>query len=207
MTQHINLYREILKQQHKQAIITMYLTLIMGAVLMFIVFNAYLLWDINTAETSLQNKQLTLKNEQLQIDQLAAQNANPVFNTKLVDDIKQLQINIDEAAKTLQIIHDRQLLSEKNFSGYLQALANQSDSSVWITAIHIAGKNRTLSVQGSTFNPEKVPQMLQRLQKEPTFSGQSFDKLVMEPAVKYNQQIDFTLSNYDQSLPVKANDK
>ena len=193
MTQQVNLYSEILKQQQRKAIVTLYIAIVVFIVVMFIAFSAYLLWSVNTAETSFQNEQLILKNEQTYAEQLALQHANPAFNTKWVEDIKQWQNKINEAEKTVRLIDERMRLSEKNFSDYLQALANQSDRDVWITAIHITGENRSLSIQGSTFKPEKVPQLLQRLQKDPVFKGEFFNKLVMEPSLKKTEQINFTL--------------
>ena len=193
MTQQVNLYSEILKQQQRKAIVTLYIAIVVFIVVMFIAFSAYLLWSVNTAETSFQNEQLILKNEQTYAEQLALQHANPAFNTQWVEDIKQWQNKINEAEKTVRLIDERMRLSEKNFSDYLQALANQSDRDVWITAIHITGENRSLSIQGSTFKPEKVPQLLQRLQKDPVFQGEFFNKLVMEPSLKKTEQINFTL--------------
>ena len=193
MTQQVNLYSEILKQQQRKAIVTLYIAIVVFIVVMFIAFSAYLLWSVNTAETSFQNEQLILKNEQTYAEQLALQHANPAFNTQWVEDIKQWQNKINEAEKTVRLIDERMRLSEKNFSDYLQALANQSDRDVWITALHITGENRFLSIQGSTFKPEKVPQLLQRLQKDPVFKGEFFNKLVMEPSLKKTEQINFTL--------------
>ena len=193
MTQQVNLYSEILKQQQRKAIVTLYIAIVVFIVVMFIAFSAYLLWSVNTAETSFQNEQLILKNEQTYAEQLALQHANPAFNTQWVEDIKQWQNKINEAEKTVRLIDERMRLSEKNFSDYLQALANQSDRDVWITAIHITGENRFLSIQGNTFKPEKVPQLLQRLQKDPVFKGEFFNKLVMEPSLKKTEQINFTL--------------
>ncbi len=193
MTQQVNLYSEILKQQQRKAIVTLYIAIVVFIVVMFIAFSAYLLWSVNTAETSFQNEQLILKNEQTYAEQLALQHANPAFNTQWVEDIKQWQNKINEAEKTVRLIDERMRLSEKNFSDYLQALANQSDRDVWITAIHITGENRSLSIQVSTFKPEKVPQLLQRLQKDPVFKGEFFNKLVMEPSLKKTEQINFTL--------------
>ena len=193
MTQQVNLYSEILKQQQRKAIVTLYIAIVVFIVVMFIAFSAYLLWSVNTAETSFQNEQLILKNEQTYAEQLALQHANPAFNTQWVEDIKQWQNKINEAEKTVRLIDERMRLSEKNFSDYLQALANQSDRDVWITAIHITGENRSLSIQGSTFKPEKVPQLLHRLQKDPVFKGEFFNKLVMEPSLKKTEQINFTL--------------
>ena len=43
MTQQVNLYSEILKQQQRKAIVTLYIAIVVFIVVMFIAFSAYLL--------------------------------------------------------------------------------------------------------------------------------------------------------------------
>jgi Tfp pilus assembly protein PilN len=97
----------------------------------------------------------------------------------------------------------REAVLSQGFSSYLQALANQADPEVWITAIHIDGQNRGLSIEGSTFKPEQIPLLLQQLQKESVFKGQNFAKLEMQQSTKIAGQMDFILSSSEQPLTVK----
>ncbi|MEY3808241.1 MAG: hypothetical protein RI893_1217 [Pseudomonadota bacterium] len=197
--QQINLYSDILKARQKRAIVNLYLAVLVTVVLLCVGFSAYLLWSISTAETELHNAQRIFKNEQEQV----AKNITLSPNTPLLSEIKHWQNSVDEAAQTLQLLADRQPIFLQRFSSYLQALSQQSDPEVWITAIHIAGKKRALSIQGSTFKPEKIALVLQQLQQDATFKGQFFDKLVIQPFSESPEQMNFTISSSEPILTVK----
>lgn len=201
--QHINLYSDILKERQKRSVVNMYLAVVVTVVLLCVGFSAYLLWAISTAETELQNAQRIFKNEQAQAGLLASKSISPALNTLLLSEIKHWQNSVDEATQTLQLLADKQPISLQKFSSYLQALAQQSDPDVWITAIYITGKKRALSIQGSTFKPEKIPRVLQQLQQDATFKGQFFDKLVIQPFSENPEQMDFTISSSEPILTVK----
>jgi Tfp pilus assembly protein PilN len=203
--QQINLYADILKQQQKNALIKLYLTCAGAVLLVWMGFSAYLLWDISKVETELQSAQLMLKNEQAKANLLPSSAPPvPVPNAALLAEIKQLQGSINEATQIMALLTDSQSLFLPKFSSYFQALADQFDPDVWITAIHIAGKSHNVSLEGSTFKPEKVPQILDKLLQDPTFKGQSFDKFVMQPSPNKPEQTDFTLRSSKQPLAVKA---
>ena len=206
MIQQINLYADILKQQQKNAVIKLYLTCAGAVLLVWIGFSAYLLWDISKAEKDLQSAQLMLKNEQAKANLPPPPSTplEPALNTALLAEIKQLQDSINEATQIMALLTDSQSLVVPKFSSYFQALADQFDPDVWITAIHIAGKSRNVSLEGSTFKPEKVPQILDKLLQDPTFKGQSFDKFVMQPSPNKPEQTDFILRSSNQPLAVKA---
>jgi Tfp pilus assembly protein PilN len=204
--QQINLYAESLKQQQKNAVIKLYLTCMGVVFLIWLGFSAYLLLAISGAETELQSAQLQLKNEQLKANLLPIKTTvpAPALNIALLAEIKQLQGSISGTKQIIELLADSDTLLLHNFSSYFQALAAQFDPEVWITAIHIAGKNRNLSLEGSTFIPEKVPKILDKLLQDPTFKGQSFDKFFMQPSPNKPQQTDFTLRSSKLSGPVKA---
>lgn len=203
MTQQINLYSEILKQQQKQSGIKLYTAVFAAVALLCVSFSAYLLWHISSIENELHQAQLTLNQEQARVNELLSKRPSQEPNTQLLAEIEQWQNNANEASQTLRLFTGKEAVLSQGFSSYLQALANQSDPEVWITAIHIDGQNRGLSIQGSTFKPEQIPQLLQQLQKESVFKGQTFAKLMMKQSVKIAGQIDFTLSSSEQPLTVK----
>ncbi|MEI6335365.1 MAG: PilN domain-containing protein [Methylococcaceae bacterium] len=203
MIQQINLYADILKQQQKNAVIKLYLSCAGAVLLVWMGFSAYLLWDISKAEKELQSAQLMLKNEHILPPPSTA--PEPVLNVALLAEIKQLQDSINEVTQIMALLTDSQSLVVPKFSSYFQALADQFVPDVWITAIHIAGKSRNVSLEGSTFKPEKVPQILDKLLQDPTFKGQSFDKFIMQPSPNKPEQTDFTLRSSKQPLAVNAN--
>jgi Tfp pilus assembly protein PilN len=201
--QQVNLYREILKQQQKQSGIKLYSMALAAVVLLCVGFSAYLLWDNYTIETEVHQARQTLKQEQDRVNGLLSKRPNQELNGSVLAEIEQWQNRVNEALQTLKMLTGKGAVSAQGFSGYLQALAYQSDPDVWITAIHINGQNQGLSIEGSTFKPEQIPQLLQRLQKEPVFKGQTFAKLIMHLSAKIAGQMDFTLSSTEQPLTVK----
>jgi Tfp pilus assembly protein PilN len=203
VTQQINLYREILKQQQKQSGIKLYSLTLAALALLCVGFSAYLLWDISTIETKLSQARLSLNQEQARINELLSKRPSQELNTSVLAEVEQWQNSINEASQTLQMLAGKGTVLSHGFSSYFQALANQSDPEVWITAIHIDGQNRGINIEGSTFKPEQIPLLLQQLQKESVFKGQTFSKLEMEQSTKIAGQMDFTLSSSEQPLIVK----
>ncbi|WP_262967005.1 PilN domain-containing protein [Methylobacter psychrophilus] len=201
--QQVNLYREILKQQQTQSGISLTTVSLAALALLCLSFSVYLLWDISTTKTELHQAQLTLNQQQAQVNEILSKRSSQKPNTLLIAEIEQWQNSINEAEQTLELLAGKEAILTQGFSVYLQALANQFDPDVWLTAIHIDGQNRGLRLEGSTFKPQQIPQMLQRLQSEPAFKGQTFAKLAMQQSVKIAGQMDYTLSSSEQSLTLK----
>lgn len=201
--QQVNLYSEILKQQQKQSGIKLTTAFLAAVALLCVSFSAYLLGHISTIETELHQAQLTLNQEQARVNALLSKRPSQEPNTSVLAEIEQWQNSVNEASQTLQMLAGREAILSQGFSIYLQALANQSNHEIWLSAIHIDGKNSELSIEGSTFKPEQIPQALQQLQQEPAFKGQTFAKLSMQQSAKIVGQMDFTLSSSEQPLTVK----
>ncbi|MDP2902103.1 MAG: PilN domain-containing protein [Methylovulum sp.] len=201
--QQVNLYGEILKQQQKQSGIKLPTAALMAAALLSVGFSIYLLWAIWTTETALHQAQSTLSQQQTRINGMLSKISSQNPDMQLIAEIGQWQNSINEAAQTLQLLAGREAILSQGFSFYFQALANQSNPDIWLTAIHIDGQNRGLRLEGSTFKPQQIPQMLQQLQKEPAFKDQTFAKLVMQQSINIAGQIDFTISSSWQPLAIK----
>jgi hypothetical protein len=205
--QQVNLYSEILKQQQKQSGFKLTTAALATAALLCVCVSAYLLWDVSTTETGLHNARLTINQQQARVNVLLSKRSSQELNMLLIADIEQWQNSVNEAAETLKLLAGSGAILSQGFSIYLLALANQFNSDVWLTAIHIDGKNRGLRLEGSTFKPQQIPQTLQRLQKESAFKGQTFASLVMQQSVEIIGQMDFTLSSSVQPLAVKDHDQ
>jgi len=201
--QQVNLYSDILKHQQNQSGIKLYIAIFAAVSLLCVSFSAYLLWGVNTIETELHHAQLTLDKEQVRVNELLSKRPRPELNALLLAEIQQWQNSVNEAVQTLQLLAGGEAILSQGFSGYFEALANQSKPDVWLTAIHIDGQNRGMRIEGSTFKPEQIPQALQQLQQESAFNGQTFAKLMMQKSAGIAGQMDFTLSSSEQPLTVK----
>jgi hypothetical protein len=203
MMQQVNLYNEILKQQQNQSGIKLTVAILATVALLSVSFSAYLFWHVSAIETELHQAQLTLNQEQARVNALLSKRPSQEPNAQLLAEIEHWQNSVNEASQTLQLLAGRKAILSQGFSIYLQALANQSNPEIWLSAIHIDGQNRGLKLEGSTFKPEQIPQALQQLQQEPVFKGQTFAKLIMQQSAKIVGQIDFILSSSEQLLSEK----
>ncbi len=201
--QQINLYSEILKQQQKQSGIKLTTVFFAAAGLISLSFSGYLLVNVSTIEAQLHQAQTTLNQEQDRVNVMLAKRPSQTPNASVLAEIEQWQNSVNDAAQTLQMLVGREAILSQGFSIYLEALANQSNRDIWLSAIHIDRENSGLSIEGSTFKPEQIPQALQQLQQESVFKGQTFAKLSMKQSAKIAGQMDFTLSSSEQPLSVK----
>lgn len=201
--QQVNLYSEIIKQQQKQSGIKLYTSGLAILFLFCIGFSAYLLWDVSSIEAELHQAQTQLTSEQARVNTFLSKRPSQELDAQLLAGIEQWQNSVNEASQTLQMLAGGGAVLSQGFSSFLQALANQSNPEVWITAIRIDGQNHQMSIEGSTFKPEQVPQLLQQLQKEAAFKNQAFAKLMMQQSGNIAGQMDFILSSSEQPLAAR----
>lgn len=198
MTQQINLYSEILRHQQQRSGIKFAAKLLSALLGLFALISLYLWWQTMSTASELKQAQQLFEQQQNQLSGLMAKHSATQPNTQLISEIEHWQKNVNEAAQTLQMLTSKQVILSKGFSYYLKALALQPNPEVWLTAIHIDGKDRELKLEGSTFKPEQIPLTLQQFQSKPALKGQTFAKLNMSQSAKIPGQIDFVLSSSDK---------
>ena len=200
--QQVNLYSEILKQQQKQSGVDLALAVLAALALLCMGLSAYTWWESHQTEAELRNAQQMLDQKQAQVNKIIASRSNLDASNLLSKEIEQWQISVNEAAQTLQLLSGNETILAQGFSHYLKALAFKSNPEVWLTAIHINGQHGDMKLEGSTFKPQQLPQVLQQLQNQSELKGLTFAKLVMNQSEKIAGQIDFTLSSTE--IPADA---
>jgi hypothetical protein len=197
--QQVNLYRDILKQEQKQSGINLVLGALAALALTCIGFSAFVLWDIHTTETDLHAAQLSFDQQQDYVNKMLAKKSTKEPNEQLIAEIEHWQNSVNETMETLQVLSGKETILSQGFSFYLKALAFKSNPEVWLTVIHIDGQNGGMRLEGSTFKPQQLPQVLQQLQNQSALKGQTFAKLMMQQSPNIDGQIDFTLSSTEQA--------
>lgn len=205
MIQQINLYQDILKQGQGKLGINLYVAGLSATALLFIGFSGYVMWNYKNAETQAHQLREALVTEQARVSLISAQTPKQEINPQLAAEVAQWQNLLDELTQTVKLLSGKSADQSPGFSSYFQALSNQSDPDVWLSALYIDGQQQLIKIEGSTFKPEKIPYFLQQLQKEPIFNGHTFAKLTMQKSEKMISQIDFWLSTTLDS-PDKKND-
>jgi hypothetical protein len=194
MIQQVNLYQDVLKQGQNKSGITLYWVGLAAAALLIIGFSGYLIWDTKNIETQVQHLRQDLAAEQTRVTLISSKMPKQEINPQLVAEVAQWQTMLDELTQTLKMLSGQKTDQSPGFSSYFQALSNQSIPDVWLSALYLDGQQQTITIEGSTFKPEKIPYFLQQLQKEPIFNGHSFAKLAMQKSKSMPSQIDFKLS-------------
>lgn len=79
------------------------------------------------------------------------------------------------------------------FSTYLEGLARQAGSGVWLRHIAIRRGGSDLSLAGSALDPKLVPRYLKRLSGQPPYAGTAFRTFKMERRARTAAAVDFTV--------------
>lgn len=194
MIQQINLYQDNIRQGQTGTPVGFYTAGILGIILLLTATSIYMFWNLGNLKARLEQTRQHLAVEQARVTDLLAKFPNQDNNALQTSEIELLQKRIGELSQTLQLLTNTKTDATKGFSGYFQALANQSVPEVWLSRIYIRGTQRIIDLEGSTFKFGRIPYFLQQLQKEPIFHGQTFAKLVMLKSEKIPEQTDFSLN-------------
>jgi Tfp pilus assembly protein PilN len=95
-------------------------------------------------------------------------------------ELEHLNDQLVSQQRLIEVLRDRPLGSTDGFSSYLEALARQHRSGLWLTELRINGASRALELVGRTIEPNLVAEYLQDLGQEPALAGQLFDEFEVE---------------------------
>lgn len=84
------------------------------------------------------------------------------------------------------------------FSSYLEGLARQIESGVWLRSIAIRHGGSDLSIAGSTLDPKLVLVYLRRLSKEAAFAGTEFKSFKLQRRARTPAAVDFVIKTASQ---------
>jgi Tfp pilus assembly protein PilN len=80
--------------------------------------------------------------------------------------------------------------SREGYVSYLEALARQTHSDVWITGLNLQSSDDTIEIRGRMTSPAVLPDYLRSLQSEPRFRGRAFATLQIRPGGADGQSTD-----------------
>jgi uncharacterized membrane-anchored protein YhcB (DUF1043 family) len=194
MIQQINLYQET-EASHSHLILNPYL-LAGGAIFAGLLVTAFLTrQSLGELQAQRQQLQQQLQTATAEVLMLQAQLPNQQSNSLLEQQLQQSQSVFQSLSNVVEMLADDQSDQTQGFSRYFMALANQSDSKVWLSKIEINAINDSLSLQGSTFQAELIPVLLQRLQQTEAFKGRHFSQMQIRQAKDSAEQVDFSVSS------------
>jgi Tfp pilus assembly protein PilN len=203
MIQQINLYHDNIDTR-SQSNLYHYLLVLIASIMLLLISSGLSWYQIGTQQSKRQLLQNQLQQSTTELLTLQSQLPNPQNDALLDLEIQQAQTRYQNLSRIMELLTDTQQDQTRGFSHYLNALAEQADSSAWLSRIKINTISNDISLYGSSFQPQPIPLLLQRLQTTSAFKGRSFARLNMQQSDKAPEQINFSVSS---SLKPDTEDK
>jgi Tfp pilus assembly protein PilN len=190
--QQINLYQAILRTPRQLLSTTQLVMAVSVLIGVLAVISTAQWWWLSRSNVQLQKA----KQEQLQliqrVEELSKQLALSSNDTDLKKTLSDKESELQDKQYVLQALTGKHFGNTSGFAEQFTGLARQHVNGVWLTGLYIHSGGEKLNLQGSTYEAELVPRLLQRLAQEPSFQGIEFKTMLMQRADK-SSQIDFDL--------------
>lgn len=132
-------------------------------------------------------------NQQERLARLSAKTGQSVDTSDLDAEIDRLVAERNTKSGLVSQLTGRSLGNTTGFSPYLEGLARQILTGVWLREIAIRNGGNDLYLAGSTLDPKLVPRYLGRLSNESAFAGTDFRSFEMHRRQKQPDKIDFVV--------------
>lgn len=101
----------------------------------------------------------------------------------------------------LELLTGSQPGNSQGFSRYLEGLAREDLSAVWLRHIRLGAGGQQLLLEGSTTRAADVPLYLQRLTRQQEYAGREFEHLQISRSEDNPQVIDFLIKTTHEEKP------
>lgn len=197
--QQVNLYQDELKIQKLNYSSSMLIQFIVIFVVVLSVIAGVSYFQLQQHRTTLLEKQQRQKIAFAGLQKIQAELALRKKDGNLVKRISEKTKELANKQKVLTILSRDEFGNTKGFVEYVSGLARQRIEGLWLTKIRIASGGVNIALHGTTTQPALVPQYLQRLSSEKTFSGIEFESLLMARDKKKKSWLNFSLQNKKSS--------
>lgn len=172
MMQQVNLYHPIFRRQQKKfsAVALLQATgIVVAGVVVLVGLN---LWQINALRVQLAHTEQEVTSAIRQLEQVRAQAASIPRELAVENELRVLEQQLSALAAASQLSEQGSGLRAQGYADHLLAFARQHLDGVWLRGVTIEGEQ--IALEGSAVDPEYVPRYLQRLAREPQFTGARF---------------------------------
>jgi hypothetical protein len=196
--QQINLYQAEFHEKHVE-LAAEQIYMLAGGLLAVLIFSSLALTFSNSSKQSQLDKltagAATLKQTNDSLDQQ--------LKGRAVD--LQLQTAANNAAQQMQARQDILLLVERTESAaqtvkvseLLGGLSRQHINGLWLSRIEIASAGQELHLEGNAIQPGLIPEFIGRLNKEPSYAGREFRKVVVRRSKDNPSILNFVVTTAD----------
>lgn len=180
MSQQINLFNPILRQQ-KKYLSSKAMAQAMGLILLGSLLVAGLAgFRIIGMKEQAESINRQLQTAESQLAKVNVEYAPRQKNKALEVEIQQVESELRSLQKIADTLNKGELGNTSGYSAYLQAFSRQILDGVWLTSLSIQGAGIQIGIQGKALRPELVPAYINRLKNEPVLQGKSFSNLEMQ---------------------------
>lgn len=190
----INLYNGDFVNAKKKSPVNWYLISPLILIAICFVFSLYALFKLNSIESQLAKYNNDIAIEKTTLDDLLAKIPKQDIDANLAEKLELQQNMLDELTQATQLLSQKVANQSSGFSDYFKALSNQASSDIWIKSLFIDDQRRIININGSTFQPERIPYFIKQLHKEPIFSGRSFSGLIVKKSDEESGLMNYEMS-------------
>jgi hypothetical protein len=180
MRQQINLYQPIFREERKALSgrsVAVGLALIVAGLAGVSSYAAQRIVDLEATVQTLRHQTAHQQEQLAQASDLHAARAKPA---DLEARIKKLRIALAEREQALQLLQSGTAGQTQGFAARMEALARRHVPGLWLDGVRLSGTSSTMSLQGSTTDPDNVPRYLRSLAEDAVLAGARFDEFVIQ---------------------------
>ncbi len=191
--QEVNLFTPELRPQKGPSALTYLLLGLALLVCLMATATLYIEHRIQEWEQRLEATQAEQNELRAEVEELR-QEATEGPDEPLRERIRELSARRDAKSGLVDLLSQRETELQEGFAPYLEAMARQRVSDLWITSFRIDLEERPeLRISGRTTVSEQIPHYLQRLSREEVMSGLTFEQLRARQVEQEEELLSFTL--------------
>jgi len=191
--QQINLYQPRFRKQEKVFAASSMLIVFVVALVFFGGIYGYVKWSVGSLVAESQRLQNQQVREIARLESLSTRYPVKRNSKVLAQQLKELKSERKAKQFLIKTLTDRSLGNSDGFSSYFAGIARQNISGMWINRLELANGGGVIGIYGSTLKPELVPQFIQALSSEGSFTGSNFQIFSMQRDVKNSAAVNFSL--------------
>ncbi|MFQ5469371.1 MAG: PilN domain-containing protein [Gammaproteobacteria bacterium] len=203
MKQQINLIDLVIEKQKKLNGKT--LLVACGALgLLLVGFSTYQFTELSSLADQ-ENSVIAQRDKaQEQLDLLLSQIPSDLNEEALKKELETLNEQIESKADIVALLSSDKIGNKDGFSPFLEGLAAQIGTGIWLTNISVSEGGTGLSLIGTATAPELVPIYIQNLAAEPAFAGTEFKIFQLTRNKSQSAYIDYYLNTREKASSTES---
>jgi len=193
MQQQINLYQPRFRQQEKVFSSSTMLVVLVAAIAVLVGVYGYAKWNVVALADENKRLKLSQTNELVRLEALSKKYPLKRKSKLLENQLNDLQNERKAKQFLVNTLSGRSIGNSDGFSSYFEGVARQHIKGMWIQRLELDNGGDVIGIYGRTLQPELVPQFIQALAKEKSFSGSQFQIFSMQRDEEKKSVINFTL--------------